>query len=1122
MVCLHLDARETADRPPAPPATTATGIGDALEVGDTATSRVGLLGELADLEEAGLVASAERPVEGFDEPRTVYTLTERGRERAATLRDGLESASVQVVDGTTEELPLSEIGSVMTDEPAPLVTALARADDDGRVPLERRGGDGFVDREPEFSTVRETIEASLTRDGRTVVVAGPSGAGKTTLVHEAVDRVSEGTDDLVVATGASPAGTADPYAPFRQAFDALPVEADLLGPLTASAGGDTLDSPGRIETQRAARFEDVADGLREAARDRPVVLFLDNLQWAGDATLQLFAYLATTVDEWVYPLAFVGAYRPSALGGDHPLEEVLDELSRTDGYRHVSLDPLDASDTRRLLSDVVGRQRLPEEFVDLVQDRTGGNPLLVHETATHLVESGAVAPDQDVYPTSPDAVSLPEAVTDHVDHRFDRLDDPSRQLLRLGAVLGERIPGPVLAEASTVAPARHRDYVDLLVASNLWEPVHGEGGDASGAHPDDRDLQFVSGGVREAVVERLPGDLAPEYHGRVAEAFETVHDDVDDVAARVAHHHEQAGAPEPAVEHYRRAGDHARETYANEAAIEHYERALGLAGDHEMLADDQLAGLRADLAEAYRAVGRFDDVRRTVDEGLTVATEDSRTACRLLKQRSAARFNQGDLEGAQRTARRQRELAGDVGARELAADAVSRLGAIAWRQGDYDRAREQFERSLEALREVDERTQVARILNNLGVVAHDRGEFDQAVDYYERGLEMARDLDERAIEANGHNNLGLVALDRGRNERAREQFECSLDIKRDLGDRQGAANSLNTLGLVERRSGATGRAREYFDEALAVFRELGDRAGEAIALNNLGQVARLRGEYDGADEYLRASLEIRRDLGDRQGVAETLLQFGALESRRGRYDETRDWFEEALDIVDDIGDRKTEARARTSLGTLARRRGDLDSAREHLEAGLTVARDLELGHERVDALREVAELARERDDHDRAHDHLELASSTLEDVNNALAGAKVTLARARLALAEGDVATARECALEARDRFRDLGSSHLAGRSLVVAGRAAATAGDSTTASDHWRTALETFEQVGAPQDALEALRHLVETCRERGDREAARTWCRRAATVLEDAPDPTGDLHREWVEHQRDALGVD
>lgn len=1122
LVCLYLDALEDAAAGAleddlegdavASPARTAAGIGDALELGDAAASRVALLETLSDLEADGRLVAVERPVAGYEAPRMVYALTEEGRRRARKLRETLAAERVVVDDGTDGSVTLANVERYFEDEPAPLVTALVRRTDDGRVSLDRHVGAQFVDRREPLATVTGAITASFNRESRTVVVGGPAGMGKTALVEHAIEDVMADRPDVLAARGAPPAGAAPPYAAFRQVFSAIPDVGDLAERLEdARMPGDPDDSD-ELAARRRTLFEHVADGVRDAALQRPIVVFLDNLQRADDATLELFAHLATTIDELVSPVAFVATYRtPAVAGTDHSLSGVLDRIDADGVVERVDLGGLGRADTRTLLADEVGRRSLPEGFVDRVYDRTGGNPLFVRETATHLLETGQIDPDAGRYPTSPSEITLPGAVADQIDRRLDVLDDASRELLRLGAVVGERIPGDVLAAASDLPTATRREYVDVLSASRIWEPVDdatatstqrstgdtGSGSGAPGVHATERPSQRIDSS-EDATERGVDAREPPEDPGRDGEGggggrdgegggeggvvSAGGRDDVQFVSGsfreavvdripsdRTRALHERVGAAFREVEgdaqaariahHYERAGDH-------ETAVTYYRR----------------AGTQAAGAYAHRDA--IASLRRAVALAREHDVLDDHELGAVLAELAGVHRTIGDVDTARETAAEGLDVAPPQS--RAACELLGTQSAAAFDQGEYETARTLATRERSLAEAIDALDLAAAAIRRLGLVARNQGRYDRAREHFQRCLGLAQRLEDRHLIARTLNGLGTVMLYRDEFALAREYHDSALAIARELEDSLTEGQVLTNLGLVGHFEGAYDEAREYYAEALEISRDIGDRAGEAKTLHNLGTIADVQGDLERARECYEASIEIEREIGDRAGEARTLNNLGEVVRVEGDVEAARAYYERCLEIASDVGDRQSESKSLLNLATLARQDGEYGTARERL------ARARERFEEMGDASSltlvdlEAGRLALERDDVETARTHLDAATAVATD--------------------RGDVGHRARC--------------------RKLAGRVALAADDRTGARDEWTTALELFERVDDHQRALETLEHLVDVsprdstrtedaqAAESGRGEAgAVDVAARARELLAEASPAVADRHREWIE---------
>lgn len=1118
LVCLYLDTCPTRDEDEeASPARTATGIGNALEVDDVAARRVGLLADLADLVDQGFISRNVSPVDGFDVPRPVYTLTPAGRERAVRLREQAREQTVTVETDMEMEVTVADIDRYIESE-TPLVTALARCTADGTVPLESSGKDSFVGRQAELESLQTEIEESFVRESRTIVVSGTSGVGKSALVREATDQVRE-TEDAIVATGASMADATEPYGAFRRAFEAIPDGSALRSQLDEAKMGEIPDDPAAIQTRRAALFGDVASELRAVA-SQPIIIVLENLQWADVATLSLFEYLATEVDEWIYPIVFVGTYRESPVTAtdEHPLADVLDGIEAATTYTEFQLEPLTRIDTSRLLEVLIDETQLPPKFVDLVYERTGGNPLFIQETVATLRETGAVEPAAGQFPTDPAAIGLPETVTAHIDRRLDALDEESRDLLAVGAVIGEQIPGRVLAAATVLSAPARREYTDTLIASGIWRPVDmdaiQDSADAiAGTNLADTDLQFVSGGFREAVIDRLAPEQARLFHERVANAYLAVTDeDPGALAGRVAHHFEEAGETAKARTYYHSAGDHALETYAHDDAIEQYSRALDLARAAANVDEAVLGQVFADLAAVLSKTGEYEDAMDAIEDGLDHVARKSETACELMATKANIQHQRGEFTDGRETAERLHDVATDIDVADFVAEALALHATTALSQDEYDRAREHFDKALVRSREQDDTKREARIMNRLGLISIRQGKLDRAHQYHEQSLEIAREHGHKEQVAASLAQLGFVSQKMDEYEAARERFQEAGSIRRELGDKHGAAKSNINLGVIAQYQGDYERARNRFEDGLEMLQTVGDSYNEAKTLTNLGQIALRLGDYDRARQYHERSLEIKRELGDQSGEAVTLNNLGLVAKHRGAYERAQELVTESRDIFEELGDDRRRAEAVVNLGSIFLCVGADEKARTQLTNALETA--TATAHQRceADARYRLARLARRDGRFETADSQLTQARSIHSDLGNQFELAKNVVEAARLALERDDLDTASDEIQQAVARFETVGATHWLGRCQLVYGWIAEAAGDHDSARDHRDEALEAFEQVGAPQDSLLAVKHLVRSLQQEADETAVRGYVDNATDRIEKVPDAVANQHREWI----------
>jgi hypothetical protein len=463
----------------------------------------------------------------------------------------------------------------------------------------RRERSPFVGRDAAVEQLLGALEQVRGGERRLVLVAGEPGIGKTRLVAETARR-AHGAGAVVLAgrCDEEPLGA---FAPFVEALRPL-------GELQAEPATDA-------GAARLRLFDHVAGLL--AGAGRPVLLVLDDLHWADQATLRLLTHLAAAPEPAA--LLLVGTYRQTDLGRRHPLAAVLADLRREARFERLALDGLDASATTRLIGGWVGADAGPD-LASRVLSETEGNPFFIEEVLRDLVEDGALV-RRDGRWRADGPLAVPESVREVIGRRVERLSDTAVAVLEAAAVAGREFDVTALVAADAMPRADLLDGLEEAERAHVIRPA-GSGRWA-----------FSHALVREAVYDDLPTLRRARLHAALADALVRT-----------------GGAPAEAAFHAYEA-----------AAVEGPERAVALARE---AAAESLAGLDYEAAAAHlaRALQALD---------LDAAADPVRRA-ELLCARGEALARAADPEALDAFAAA-RALARGAGAAELLARAA--LGA---------------------------------------------------------------------------------------------------------------------------------------------------------------------------------------------------------------------------------------------------------------------------------------------------------------------------------------------------------------------------------------------------------------------------------------------------------------
>ncbi|WP_421118855.1 AAA family ATPase [Aquihabitans daechungensis] len=439
----------------------------------------------------------------------------------------------------------------------------------------------FAGRARERATVIEAWEAARTGAARTVFIAGEPGIGKTRLVAE-VSRQASG-DGAIVLLGRSEDEIDAPFRPFAEVLDQMVRHAsdEVLAEHVAEMGGAMVsiapalgrrtgaeaDSGGDADSERLRLFNSVADLVKRRAAQAPVLLVLDDLHWADQASLLLLRHLVQTVED--APLLILVTYRDTDLDRHHPLANMLADFRRVPRVERVALTGLNQAEVIEYLA-LAGGHDLEPEGVELgrqLAEITDGNPFFVGETLRHLAESGAIAQRDGRWVRGDlpaDRVGVPEGVREVVGRRLSALDDDTEALLTIAAVAGAQFDSVVVGTVADLDEDRVVQGLDVACRRALVV----EDADRFGWY------RFAHALVRQTLLEELSTTRRIRLHRAIGEQVERRS---PDRLEEIANHYLEAaaaGTAAKAVEFAARAGDQANDRLAFERAMVWYERAL--------------------------------------------------------------------------------------------------------------------------------------------------------------------------------------------------------------------------------------------------------------------------------------------------------------------------------------------------------------------------------------------------------------------------------------------------------------------------------------------------------------------------------------------------------------------
>ena len=557
--------------------------------------------------------------------------------------------------------------------------------------------------------------------------------------------------------------------------------------------------------------------LRHRLRDRPVVMFLEDIHWADDASLELILDLATTLSGC--RLLIVCPARPAFF------ERRPDWGEGHLAVQRLELKPLSRRFTRELVVEILQRvPAIPDELRDVLVDNAEGNPFYVEELVKMLIDEGVISPADDSVENGAWRVDtgrlrklhVPATLTGVLQARLDSLPPPERDILQRSAVVGRLFWDDTVAELTGRDAAAVRPIFDVLRGREL---ILRRGRSSFAGFEE---YAFHHNLLREVVYETVLLRSRRDYHAQVAHWIEAhAGERLGEFLSLIAEHYALAGQNEQAATYFERVGLQAWNTGTYRAARAAYEHALALrreAGATEAtLAETQIR-----LGAVAWQLGEYAAARQQLESGLVAARQGQDTPTEVLGQYYLGQTlgSLGDFAAAQVCFEAALPVARAVGGEALA-QILSGLGSHAWRTGDMERAEVYIRESLALARAEDSIVMEAQALNLLGLIAGARGELDNEQAYYEHCLSLSRRIGDLYREAIALANLGVIAILRESYREAIGYLDGSLDVFNDLGRQESVALNLGNLAHVYQKLGDFDTARRHTREMLRLARQLG-------------------------------------------------------------------------------------------------------------------------------------------------------------------------------------------------------------------------------------------------------------------------------------------------------------
>jgi predicted ATPase len=874
-------------------------------------------------------------------------------------------------------------------------------------------------REAELNILRKTLDQALSGSGRVLFISGNAGVGKSRLLAEAI-KASK-AKGFRFLTAECEAVTSDlPFLPLKLLFQrGFGLENGLsseekaeqtMAEILRIAPGLENNIPtinsflfgmqddllgGDASTERERFFLSISELLSHFSASQPILMCIDDLQWADSGTLDIVHFLARRLSKMA--VVIICTYRTEELivtdKEVHPLKRTMRQMASEHLFDEIKLAGLNEENIGAIVKSIFPRSAFSSGFTGLLFKETEGNALFVVEILRSLHQQGVIARENGVWVLKQELerLEIPETLDMAIHGRLEKLGDEELAELQNASVIGREFYYQILKELSEHGEDALLEALENSIKLSIVVELPAE----------EERLSFVHGKIQEVIYKEIMGIKRKRLHGRVAELIEQLFKDrLTEFIPVLATHYYRAGEKEKAFGFLIEAGEQSARRFSTTEAKIHLERALEIVDNLEA-SDETSQKKRAvlrDIASLHKQTGNYEQAEVLYRQCMAIdeEREDEYERGWSFDNLGDIYRLKGDYEKAEDLYNKALEISQKKSEYDdLQYEALVDLGALyllnsqkAQRAGKRAKAQIEAQKSIDHIHKVLQligddtgqdriRIRCHQYLSNVYLITND---FVRAIQYAQSCTELAERHNATKV---GHLSLGNAYCQLGDYANARSSFDKLRIWSRNAGFKRFEVAANKLLGAACALQGEYEKSINYLSEALVAnegdiykeiipgihvflgesYRQLGesDKAREAFIevakaqgiqsddLND-ADVLRIvgleffgRGYYGKAIDYIGEYLATsERSDESRQlnaVLAESYINYGKVQEHLANYEKAKELYSRAVTIAREENDAEREWWALDYMGDIYLKSGAFEMAEETYNECLEKARE---------------------------------------------------------------------------------------------------------------------------------------------------------------------------------------
>ena len=798
----------------------------------------------------------------------------------------------------------------------------------------------FVGRENELKSMTKLMQDSLTGKGQFIILKGEAGIGKTRLVNEVAELAVEEGFEFLTGRCLSLEQT-DPYLPFMEALKekmggtkenhhgSVPiglmgvgnsssapsqdVPLGLLGITSSQQDVTNID----IQTERDKLFDNMLDVIVRSSQSKPLMLFIDDLQWADSGTLQLLIFIARNITN--NSVIFCSAYRTDERDAEGKLLKFYEQFKQTTReipHHTVTLERMSQEEISRMINSILGIKDVPDKFVSKLYGESEGNPFFVEEVLRSLMDEGIILRHGHIWDTGVDlsTIRIPNTIKDVIIHRIARLEEAEKRILRYAAVAGDHYTFDILREVTGISDEELLDSIDKLMEVDIIQEV---------SNAEEEEYRFDHKLIRSVIYDSMSKSRVRIMHKSVGEVIEKLYGDALDVwAFDLARHFSLGKHSQKNYLYSMMAGDKAFNALDFDRAIDYYISALRtmdlLPASEDFNKDIEKLQISMMVGNLYSGLGLWTSATRYYNIALKTAntSNDEKGEVKALISLGHSKRSFGNYLEAEMDYEKAFESAKKTDDVQSLGEIQRGLGYVHWRKGENDEAIEHYNQGISFSMKAGDISSMAKSFIELGNVYNHWSQHEKAIEYYNKSIGELEKLKDHYELSRAYNNIGDTHLQMKEWKKAIESFDKCREAAEKIGNKNMVAWAMFNSSEALAHTGELDKAESYCMNALNICETQDDKIGMNGVYRCLGIIYRFKEDWDKAVENFNKSITILEMLDIPYDLGDTYFHLGATYEQMGETMGAKQNYQMAKELFDTVGAKSQAEESQNRLTAL--------------------------------------------------------------------------------------------------------------------------------------------------------------------------------------------------------------